>query len=324
VAEGRARASPGGHQRPRRAARVPGAEPLWDLDDDGYPEPYCVTVHKETRKVVRIKARFDADGVTTNAQGEVVRIEPLKYVTKYGFMPSVDGSYYDVGFGLLLEAINETVNSTINQLMDAGHLANTQGGFIGAGVSIKSGALKFAPGEWKKVEATGVDLKNSIVPLPIKEPSAVLFNLLGMLIEAAKEISATKDILTGETNQAQQPVGTTLAMIEQGLKVYTAIIKRVHRALKAELGLSLRPEPALPEPGGVLQLPGSGRRRRPGGFRRQRHRRGPDLGSDDGDGHAAAGPGAVHACHLPGRSERGSGGVGPGWAKRPVSRIWTS
>jgi chaperonin GroES len=209
---------------------------LWDLDDDGYPEPYCVTVHKETRKVVRIKARFDPDGVTQNAQGEIVRIEPLKYVTKYGFIPSIDGAYYDVGFGTLLEAINETVNTTINQLMDAGHLANTQGGFIGAGVSIKSGALKFAPGEWKKVEASGVDLKNSVVPLPVREPSAVLFNLLGMLIEAGKEISATKDILTGDTNQAQQPVGTTLAMIEQGLKVYTAIIKRVHRALKEELG----------------------------------------------------------------------------------------
>jgi chaperonin GroES len=210
---------------------------LWDLDDDGYPEPYCVTVHKETRKVVRIKARFEADGIKVNAKGEIARIEPMKYVTKYGFIPSLDGSYYDIGFGFLLDAINDTVNSTINMLMDAAHLSNTQGGLIGSGVSIKSGQLRFQPGEWKKVDASGGSLKDNVVPLPVKEPSPVLFNLLGMLIEAGKEIAATKDILTGETNQAQQPVGTVLAMIEQGLKVYSAIIKRVHRALKAELGV---------------------------------------------------------------------------------------
>ena len=213
---------------------------LLDLDEDKYPEPYIVTVHKETMKVVRIVARYDEDGVYANDRGEVTCIKPVRYFTKYGFIPSPDGSFYDIGFGQLLNALNETINSTLNQLLDAGHLANTQGGFIGSGVSIKSGRLRFEPGEWKKAEVAGGALKENIVPLPVGKPSAVLFNLLGMLVEAARDITATKDILTGETQQTNQPVGTTLAMIEQGLKVFTAIYKRIHRSLRQELACLYR------------------------------------------------------------------------------------
>jgi chaperonin GroES len=210
---------------------------LWDLDGDDYPEPYIVTVHKESQKVVRIVARFDEDGVMVGQKGEVIAIKPTRCFTKYGFIPAPDGSFYDVGFGTLLGPMGETINSVINQLMDAGHLANVQGGFIGDGVSIKSARMRFDPGEWKRVATNGGKLAESIVPLPVKEPSAVLFNLLGMLIESAKDVTATQDILTGDTVQANQPVGTTLAMIEQGLKTFTAIVKRIHRALKAELGI---------------------------------------------------------------------------------------
>lgn len=213
---------------------------LWDLDEDGYPEPYIVTVHKETMKVVRIVARYDEDGVQANAKGEIYCIEPVRYYTKYGFIPSMDGSFYDIGFGMLLGALNETINATLNQLLDAGHLANTQGGFIGAGAMIKGGNLRFSPGEWKRVDVPGSVLKDSIVPLPAGEPSAVLFNLLGMLIESAKDITATKDILTGETQGMNVPVGTVLATIEQGLKAFTAIYKRVHRSLKDELACLFR------------------------------------------------------------------------------------
>lgn len=212
----------------------------WDLDEDGYPEPYIVTVHKETRKVVRIYARYDESSIKRNEKGEIYQIRPVRYFTRYRFMPSLDGSYYGVGFGTLLDALNETINSTFNQLLDAGHLANTQGGFIGAGATLKAGALRFQPGEWKKIETTGGMLKDNIVPLPVAEPSNVLFQLLGMMIEVAKDITATKDILTGETGQANQPVGTTLAQIEQGLKVFSAIYKRIHRSLKQELGALFR------------------------------------------------------------------------------------
>lgn len=212
-----------------------------DLDDDGYPEPYVVTVHLETERVVRIYARYDDDGIKANKNGEVYSITPVRYFTRYRFMPAIDGSYYGIGFGILLGSLNETVNSTINQLMDAGHLANTQGGFIGSGISMKSGTLRFAPGEWKRVENTsGATLSQNVVPLPAVPPSTVLFQLLGMLIEAAKDITSTKDILTGDSGNANTPVGTTLAMIEQGLKVATAIFKRVHRSLKDELSCLFR------------------------------------------------------------------------------------
>jgi len=213
---------------------------LYDLDDDGYPEPYVCTVHKETQKVVRIVARFDEDGIKANANGEIYSIEPVEYFTRYWFIPPLDGSYYGLGFGTLLDALNETINSTLNLTLDAAHLANVQGGFIGAGVSMKSGSMRFQPGEWKRVETSGQILKDALVPLPAAGPSNVLFQLLGMLIEAAKDITATKDILTGETQQANTPVGTTLAQIEQGLKVFSSIYKRVHRSLKLELGLLYR------------------------------------------------------------------------------------
>lgn len=209
---------------------------LWDMDGDGYPEPWIVTVHKETAQVVRIVARFDVDGIVLNGQ-KIVRIEPDQYFVKYSFIPSLDGSWYDIGFGTLLLALNETINATLNQLLDAGTLSNLQSGFISDQVKIRSGNASFKPGEWKKAAAVGGALKDAIVPLPVNQPSAVLFSLLGMMVEAARDITATKDILTGETGQNNQPVGTTLAMIEQGLKVFSAIYKRIHRALKAELGL---------------------------------------------------------------------------------------
>lgn len=213
---------------------------LLDLDDDDYPEPYIVTVHQESQRVVRIVARYDADGVKAGPDGRIIQIDPVRVFTKYGFIPAPDGSFYDVGFGTLLDHISETINTTINQLMDAGRLANMQGGFIGEGVSLKSGKIRLEPGEWRKASALGGPLRDQIVPLPVKEPSAVLFNLLGMLIESAKDVTATQDILTGDTVQSNQPVGTTLAMIEQGLKTFTAIVKRIHRALKRELATLYR------------------------------------------------------------------------------------
>lgn len=207
---------------------------LWDLDGDGYPEPYIITVHKETSQVVRIVARYDEDGVTMKGD-VVVKIVPTDYFIKYSFIPSLDGSYYDIGFGSLLNALNESINAIINQLLDAGHLSNLADGMIGEGVTLKSGKLERSPGKWHKVATSGGALKDNIVPFPVAAPSAVLFSLLGMLIEAAKDITNTKDILTGETQGSDQAVGTTLAMIEQGLKVYTSIYKRIHRSLKWEL-----------------------------------------------------------------------------------------
>jgi chaperonin GroES len=205
----------------------------YDLDGDGYKEPYIVTVVKETSEVARIVARFDEDGIYLNARGEVAKIEPVGYWTKYPFMPNPDGGSYDVGLGLLLNPINETINTVLNQMLDAGTLANTGGGFIGSGLKMKGGAAKFAPGEFKPVDNAGAKIADSIYHMQFQGPSPVLFQLLGMLIEAGKDISSVKDILTGE-QQVNQTATTTLALIEQGLKAFTAIYKRVHRSLKKE------------------------------------------------------------------------------------------
>jgi len=204
-----------------------------DLDEDGYPEPYIVTVHKETMKVARIVARYEPQGVFFD--GPLLRkIEPVHYYTAYEFLPNPDGGVYGLGFGQLLRPINEAVNSTLNMLFDAGHLANAGGGFIGKGLSLHAGAVRFRPGEYKEVRAFGSAIRDAIVPLDFPGPSPVLFQLLGMLIEAGKDVAAIKDILTGETRAANTPATTILALIEQGLKVFTAIFKRVHRSLKKD------------------------------------------------------------------------------------------
>lgn len=205
----------------------------YDLDEDGYKEPYIVTVVKESGQVARIVARFDEDGIFLNRKGEVSKIEPVHYWTKFPFMPNPDGGSYDVGLGMLLNPINETVNTVLNQLLDAGTLANTGGGFIGNGLKMKGGAARFAPGEFKPIDNPGGKIAENIYHMQFPGPNSVLFQLLGMLIEAGKDISSVKDILTGD-QQTNQTATTTLALIEQGQKVFSAIYKRVHRSLKQE------------------------------------------------------------------------------------------
>ena len=208
-----------------------------DLDDDGYKEPYIVTW--VDGKVARIIARFDEDTVFTAGE-KVVCIKPIQYFTKYGFIPNPDGSFYDIGFGLLLGPINETINTTINQLLDAGTMSVRSAGFLGRGARIKGGLKSFNPFEWKNVNATGDDLRKAIVPLPIREPSTVLFSLLGSMIEAGKELSNTVPMLMGQNPGQNQTATTSMAVIEQGLKVFSSIFKRMHRSLKQELKLLKR------------------------------------------------------------------------------------
>lgn len=206
----------------------------YDLDKDGYKEPYIVTVKKDSGEVARILARFDEEGILLNGNGEIAKIEPVEYWTKFPFMPNPDGGSYDVGLGLLLNPINETVNTVLNQLLDAGTLANTGGGFIGNGLKMKGGPARFIPGQFNPVDNSGGDIAKNVFHMQFPGPNAVLFNLLGMLIEAGKDISSVKDIMTGDQPGANQPATTTLALIEQGQKVFSAIYKRVHRSLKQE------------------------------------------------------------------------------------------
>lgn len=205
-----------------------------DLDEDGYPEPYVVMVEKESKKVLRIAARFELDGVLTDEEGKVVSITPNEYYTKYSFFPNPDGGFYDIGFGRLLGPLNASVDTIINQLTDAGTLSNMQSGFIGKGLRIKLGDTKFTPGEWKAVNATGTDLKGQIYPLPVREPSEVLFKLLGLLSQSAKELASVAEIFVGKMPGQNTPATTTMASIEQGMKLFTAVYKRVYRSLAKE------------------------------------------------------------------------------------------
>lgn len=205
-----------------------------DLDGDGYDEPYVVIVDKASEQVLRIAPRFDNESVFLDEKGKVIKIIPETYYEKFSFVPNPDGGFYDIGFGRLLGSINASVDSSINQLLDAGTLNNLQSGFISKGLRLKMGESGFAPGEWKTVNATSDDLKKGIFPLPTKEPSAVLMNLLQFLVQSGKELASVAEIFVGKMPGQNTPATTTMASIEQGMKVFTAVYKRVYRSLKRE------------------------------------------------------------------------------------------
>ena len=205
-----------------------------DLDKDGYKEPYIVTFHKTTGKVMRVAVRYDEATTHFNDDGELSYIEPIQYYTKFGFVPNPDGSFYDIGFGILLGPINESVNTLINQLIDSGTINNLQSGFLGKGLRLRMGEQRFSPGEWKVVNSTGDDLKKQVLPLPSKEPSKVLFDLLTALIQSGKELASVAEIFTGKMPGQNTPATTTMATVEQGMKVFTAVYKRIYRSLGEE------------------------------------------------------------------------------------------
>lgn len=205
-----------------------------DLDDDGMEEPYIVTFHAESGKVLRISARYSEKTIKVDDEGKLIKIDPIQYYTKFSFVPNPDGGFYDIGFGTLLGPINESVNTLINQLIDAGTLNNLQSGFLGKALKIRMGEQSFKPGEWKAVASTGDDLKKQIVPLPTKEPSAVLFQLMGSLITSGKELASVAEIFVGKMPGQNTPATTTMATIEQGMKVFTAVYKRIYRSLGQE------------------------------------------------------------------------------------------
>lgn len=206
----------------------------YDLDGDGYAEPYIVTVHHRSAKVVRMVARFEADDIKATKDGEILRVDSQDMYTLIPFLPNVEGGSYPMGFGHLLKAINEGVNTTLNQMFDAGHLANAGGGFVSDQLGMPSGQVNFAVGKYVRVNAKGQSIRDAVFPLPFPGPNSVLFQLLGVLMAAGKEMAGIQDILAGDAAIANAPPTTVLALIEQGLKFYTAIIKRVFRGFGQE------------------------------------------------------------------------------------------
>lgn len=204
-----------------------------DLDWDGYEEPYIVYVRRDTKQVLRIVARFFPEGIEKKGN-TVLSIKAEQYFTKFPFIPSPDGGFYDLGFGVLLGPLNESINTLINQLIDAGTMANTAGGFLSRGVKLRGGNYSFTPLEWKHVESTGDDLRKGIYPLPVREPSNVLFTLLDLLINYGERIGGSVDVLSGISPGQNTPAETSRNSVEQGMKIFNGIFKRTYRSLRDE------------------------------------------------------------------------------------------
>lgn len=209
-----------------------------DLDDDGYSEPYAVTFEKESGKVVRILARYyknDIQYVQTGAnKGKIYRIAPENYYTKFELIPSPDGGFYGIGFGLLLGAITDSVNSALNQIFDSGTMATLGGGFLGRGARIKGGESTFKPFEWKTVDSTGDNLRNNIVPLTVREASPVLLDLIKFLVNYGERVAGAGDLQMGELPGQNVKAGTAEIANENGRQIFDATWKRFWRAEKEE------------------------------------------------------------------------------------------
>ncbi len=208
----------------------------FDLDEDGIREPYLVTIDKKEQKLLRVVPNFGQEQIRVK-DNRIVSIEKATYYVKYEFLPHPEGKFYNIGLAHLLDQYGEVVNTLINQMLDANHAATAGGGFIGSGLRIQgqgqSSSLRFNPGEYKTVSANAGELRQGIYERTFPNTGPAMFQLLDLILGAAKEIASIKDVLSGDaSNQGQ--VGTTLALIEQGLQVFTAIYKRVYRGLKAE------------------------------------------------------------------------------------------
>lgn len=247
---------------------------FWDLDGDGYQEPWVITFIEANKEICSIRPRFDQKGVQETAKSFV--IEPEEFYTGYNFFPDPTGGVRGLGWGHILFPINEAVNTLVNQLVDAGRLNNQQGGIIDERLAKKwpSGTIKIKMNEWVKVNgAMFQDIKNGMLPWPTKAPSTVLFQLLGLLIGWAQRLTTVTDTMAGENPPTNQPATTTMALLEQGQKVFAGVHKRAFRSLSRELKkikrlnrIHLKPEEyfqvldATPEDiqdneAGVAQLP---------------------------------------------------------------------
>ena len=199
---------------------LPGFE-----DPNGIKLPYIVTLDKYSEQVLSIRRNWDETDQTKKKK---------HYFVHFKFLPGL-GFY---GFGLIhmLGGLSRTATSVLRQLIDAGTLANLPAGFKARGMRIRDHDEPLQPGEFRDVDVTGVSIKESLLPLPYKEPSQVLFALLGFAVDAGKSFAAIADMKMGEGNE-QNPVGTTLALLERGTKVMSAIHKRLHYAQKIEFKL---------------------------------------------------------------------------------------
>jgi chaperonin GroES len=199
----------------------------WDLDGDGIEEAYIITVDQESEKVLRIDP---ATFINPNTEKE----ETIDYFTAYSFIPNPD-SWMGFGFGHLLEHLNHSTNSLINQLIDSGTLSNTISGFVNTRSGIKTGDLEFCMGEFKSVNLSTDDINKAIYQNRFNPPSNVLFALLQLLQGYSRELSSVSESMLGQLPPSDTTATSMLTVMEQGLKVFSTIYNRQHRSLKKEL-----------------------------------------------------------------------------------------
>lgn len=205
----------------------------FDLDGDGYKEPYLAVIEKERGCLRRLSARFGKDSIKYRDK-KIYTIEPDPMYTRYKLLPSPDGSCMGIGYGRLLGPINDAVDTAINQMLDAGAMATQGGGFLGRGARIGSGSIRFQPNEWKRVDVVGAALKDNVFPLPVREPSTVLFQLTGLLIQYAERLTSSQELQMGENIGQNTPAATARTMDENGARAFAGAFKRVWRAMRNE------------------------------------------------------------------------------------------
>ena len=203
-----------------------------DMSPDGEPTgiaiPYIVTIDEGSGEVLAIRRNFaEGAGLAKKTQ----------YFVHYKFMPGL-GFY---GFGLIhmIGGLGRAATSILRQLIDAGTLANLPAGFKARGVRVRNDDEPLQPGEWRDIDAPGGNIRDSIIPLPYKEPSGTLAQLLAALVEGGRRFVSLADQQTADAN-GQAPVGTTVALLERGMKVMSAIHKRLHYSQKQEFRVLAR------------------------------------------------------------------------------------
>lgn len=200
-----------------------------EVDAQGEPTgiklPYIVTVEEGSRVVLSIRRNYAPDDLKKNK---------IQYFVHFKFLPGL-GFY---GFGLIhmIGGLSRTATAALRQLLDAGTLSNLPAGFKQRGVRVRDEASPIQPGEFKDVDAPGGNLRDAFFPLPYKEPSQTLLNLLGIVVQAGQRFAAIADMQVGDGNQGAA-VGTTIALLERGSRVMSAIHKRCYSAMKAEFKL---------------------------------------------------------------------------------------
>ena len=200
-----------------------------DVGEDGEPTgiklPYVVTIEEGSREVLAIRRNFRA--------GDSLK-RKIQYFVHFRFLPGL-GFY---GFGLIhmIGGLSRTATTALRQLLDAGTLSNLPAGFKTRGIRVRDDAQPLQPGEFRDVDAPGGNLRDSFMPLPFKEPSPTLLQLLGIVVAAGQRFASIADMQVGDANQ-QAPVGTTVALLERGSRVMSAIHKRIYAALKQEFVL---------------------------------------------------------------------------------------